>query len=280
MRRLFQFSLKTLLILFTVLAVWLGLHVRAARMQADAVRTIREYGGSVVYDYEFQPGTFKPGRPIGKGDSWVPSWLVRTFGVDFFHSVSGVNLFIKRGHGAFSFIMEGEPPLHVLDSIPNVRALHVFGPPAADVELAHLASLDQLESLVLIGVTELAIEHLGPLKSLTSLSVQSSSVTDESLRVVGTLPHLESLRISSGSISDEGLKYLLGHDRLMCIDLVGDNFPKYQITDSGLMTLAGLLRLKRLRLVHTRVTYSGVDDFKDVRPDVSVDCSWPVFPQP
>ena len=51
-RRWFQFSLRTLMVLVTVLCVWLGLVSERARKQREAVAAIEALGGWVWYDYQ------------------------------------------------------------------------------------------------------------------------------------------------------------------------------------------------------------------------------------
>jgi predicted xylose isomerase-like sugar epimerase len=50
-RRWFRFSLRMLLLVVTVLCVWLGFNVNAARRQKEAVQAIRLAGGSVWFEY-------------------------------------------------------------------------------------------------------------------------------------------------------------------------------------------------------------------------------------
>jgi hypothetical protein len=69
-RRWLQFSLRTLLVAVTLLAVWLGLWTDRARRQRVAVQRVRELGGDIRYDYENQKG----GQPPG------PEWLRRLLG--------------------------------------------------------------------------------------------------------------------------------------------------------------------------------------------------------
>ena len=54
-RRWFRFGLRTLLIFLTVLCVWLGFQVNAARRQHAAVQAILQAGGTVAYDYQTVP---------------------------------------------------------------------------------------------------------------------------------------------------------------------------------------------------------------------------------
>ena len=54
-RRWFRFSLRMLLVVVTVLCVWLGFKVNAARRQKEAVEAILKAGGQVSYDYQLVP---------------------------------------------------------------------------------------------------------------------------------------------------------------------------------------------------------------------------------
>ncbi len=78
-RRYLTFNLRTLLILLTGSAVWLGITVDRAREQREAVEAIESLGGYVVYDWQAPSGNAE--QPTG------PAWLRRTVGDDFFQDV-------------------------------------------------------------------------------------------------------------------------------------------------------------------------------------------------
>src|SRR5664279_5665968 len=52
-RRWFRYSLRTLFVLVTVIAVALGIGVEGAQRQRRAVERIVEMGGTVYYDYQY-----------------------------------------------------------------------------------------------------------------------------------------------------------------------------------------------------------------------------------
>src|SRR5438552_1945508 len=79
-RRLFQISLRTLLGLITVAAIWLGYITHRAREQKVAVARIKELGGRVVYDYQ-AANTAANATPPG----WP--WLRRLVGDEYFQDV-------------------------------------------------------------------------------------------------------------------------------------------------------------------------------------------------
>ena len=99
----YQFSIRGLLLLITVLCVWLALQVNGARRQRDAVRAIEQVAfNGVAYDYQLDDGEFSDtARPR------VPAVFVDALGIDFFANVAEVELF---GRGA-------------CDALPHVRTL-------------------------------------------------------------------------------------------------------------------------------------------------------------
>jgi hypothetical protein len=53
-RRWLQFSLRGLIALLTVFAIWLGVVVNRAREQREAVKAIESLGGVVLYDWQIE----------------------------------------------------------------------------------------------------------------------------------------------------------------------------------------------------------------------------------
>lgn len=113
-RRYLTFSLRTLFILLTALAVWLGIVVNRAREQREAVKAIKALRGSVVYDWELQhtpDGDISDPRPYGKPTG--PAWLRRITGDDYFQEPEIVTFLVNQ-------------PLSdedILKSIPNLQRL-------------------------------------------------------------------------------------------------------------------------------------------------------------
>ncbi len=127
LRRLFQFRLRTLLVLLTALSVWLGLHVRSVRMQQDVVQAIHDYGGWIRYDFQFPSGQFSHKDFDPKAESAVPKWLLDRLGLDFFYSVVQVNLNYSEDGGKRE---ENHNPtdeaLQRLANLPNLRVLLLY----------------------------------------------------------------------------------------------------------------------------------------------------------
>ena len=85
-RRLFQYRLRTLLIVTTITAIALGWWTHKARQQREAVAALKEIGGSVKYDSSL-PWTGGMDDPPK-----YPQWLLDKVGVDLFASVQTLDL--------------------------------------------------------------------------------------------------------------------------------------------------------------------------------------------
>ena len=86
LRRLLRISLRTTLVVVTVLCLLLGLKVRRAERQKEAVAWVKKIGGNVGYDYEHHEN----GKPIDDPRLPGPQWLLDYLGVDYFASVEFV----------------------------------------------------------------------------------------------------------------------------------------------------------------------------------------------
>ena len=89
-RRWPRFSLRTLLILTALVAVWLGVQVNKAQKQRAAVAAIEAAGGQIIYDWEYlawQHSMTPPGSGIGHPQ---PAWLRYIVGDDYFQEIAVV----------------------------------------------------------------------------------------------------------------------------------------------------------------------------------------------
>ncbi len=186
--RWYQYSLRSLLIVMTVFAIWFGPHMDRARKQKRAVEVFREIGGEVRYENHFQHQAnvtrFDKGKPS------TPKWLGKIVGVDFFDSVRTVYLYDK---------VRDEHLAH-LKSVPEVESLMAGGPNVTDSGVAHLLDLHILKELSLGSdkVTDAGVAHIASLEELRYLHL-GCSFTDEGLEQLATLKKLEKLLISRGS---------------------------------------------------------------------------------
>ncbi len=83
-----RFRVRTMIAVVLAVGGGLGWFVRQrTRPLRDAVESIERKEGGVQYDWEFKNGEDTPG-----GKPWAPQWLVDRLGVDYFGSVTSVNL--------------------------------------------------------------------------------------------------------------------------------------------------------------------------------------------
>ena len=132
-RRYRQFSLRTFLVVLTIVCVWFGWQVNRANQQRESVAWVLEIGsprnqgvGSVWYDYEFDDaGHFIPdAKPTG------PEWLR-----DLYHPVVQVYLSETQVRD-----------LTPLANLKSIERLTLYYTQVSD--LTPLANLKSLEGLV------------------------------------------------------------------------------------------------------------------------------------
>ena len=160
-RRWFQYSLRTLLILTTVVAALFAWWSDRGRQQRAAVAAIKVAGGNITYDFEAQ--NFSAPR------RW-PVWLVNRLGVDYFAHVVMVHF---GASGATN------NDLKRLGSLVGLRSLDLHETSVTDAGLEQL-SLTALQFLDLrhTKVTDAGLEQLKELRTLQYLSLGGTRVTD------------------------------------------------------------------------------------------------------
>ena len=83
-RRWLRYSLRTFVVVLTVFGVWLGLLVYRVNKQKEVVQWVRDHGGTVGYDFqwdEVKESSINDAQPPG------PDWLRNLIGVDYFSDV-------------------------------------------------------------------------------------------------------------------------------------------------------------------------------------------------
>jgi hypothetical protein len=150
-RRWFQYGISTLLLLILVCGAVLALVVNPARRQRRAVEFVRDLGGHADHANE--------------GDmqsTFVPGWLQRSLGDDYFRSVDAVDL---------------------------------HDTPISNSGMAHLKGLTALEWLHLdtTAITDEGLLHLEGMKALRNLTLSDTRIGDEGMRHLRGLEALNKL---------------------------------------------------------------------------------------
>ncbi|OHB69428.1 MAG: hypothetical protein A2V70_05905 [Planctomycetes bacterium RBG_13_63_9] len=234
-RRWLQFSLRTLFVATTLLAIWLGILVHGARRQAQAVKAIRAAGGWVLYEYACETsGNVIEVIEGNQIEPQIPGWLLKLLGEDVVFDVTFVSL---------DRTTIGNTELLAVRALPKVRYL----------QLNH-SELD-----------EAAFRHLKEMRDLKILDLRYTNATDAALDGLGGLTHLRSLHLTNTHITDSGLNRLA-----KCTELESLALDRTEITDSALENLKGLKRLRLLTLSSTEVSQRGVMKLQDALPNCEI----------
>lgn len=149
-RRGLQFSLSTLLFIVAVLGIGLGIRVRQAERQQQAIKAIHKLGGAVLYQ---TAESEKP--PLA-----THSRLERYLGMVFIEPVEYVSFRTSRQLGLHpELIHDG---LAELKHLRGLRTLRLEGLEVSDADLEQLATLKSLRLLYLswTNVTETGIARI------------------------------------------------------------------------------------------------------------------------
>lgn len=296
--RWLRFSLRTLLVLMTVLCIWLGFKVNAARRQKEAVEAILKAGGTVFYDYQMIPFASPSVAFNFKVDPNAvpngPAWLRKVVGEDYFRNASCVLFEDFHDDGALA-----EPVIAQIAELPKPRILFVGnfqrGIPGhvrvRNTEGSMIRSL--VKSLVnatpvTTRIDDARMAYIGKMTTLEQLWLENNRVTDAGIKHLCNLTKLEELIIPSTDISSAGLGYI-PKKRLKILDVQAtdvDDLGMEQIgemksleslqldgtlvTDAGLQYLKHLNRLMTLGLIRTRVTPEGIRELQKSLPNCQI----------
>ena len=219
-RRWLQYSLRAFFVLVTVFSVWLGVVVHRANEQKKAVEWVREIGGSVWYDYQYDAdGSF-----INDAEPPGPKWLMQLLGAEYFQEVFTVDLFDKQ-----------VSDLTPLVELKQLKDLGLYNTSASD--LAPLAKLPNLRWLWLNGTQVSDLTPLAKLTSLERLELNDTPVND--LRPLAKLTRLEYVSCRRSPVSDLApLRNLTNLDRLELNDTpVCDLTPLTELKSLGMLDL-------------------------------------------
>ncbi len=255
-RRLFQYSLRTLLVLVAAIGIVMATVVMPAVRQRQAVEQVQRFGGMIFYGYQYSPdGTEAPGN-----ESAVPAWLRRTFGEDCFANVTGVVLDGSRVHDPgreFPFDADNSygEILDALRRLPKLRRLRVERIPLAFLDLAKLSSSPNLEipEVKSLAVENTDLPNVAHLSHLHELRLELKGSEIDGFGCLGALTDLEVLSLGNSRISDAGIADLSGLTKLSELDL-----PENTITDVGCDVISQFSNLTRLDLCGAQITDVGL----------------------
>ncbi len=221
-RRWFRFSLRTMLLVITVFALWLGLHIHATRRQQQSVMAVQDAGGRVQYDYHYPKGRYGRNDVSYTATSRVPQWLLGMLGVDFFHAVVEVDISRDYDYGRKNPDADDDL-LRQLSGFPDLRRLELTHCGITDEGLRHLPAFAYLERLELSysSVSDDGLPYIGRLTSLTSLDLGHTRVTGRGFHRLAELERLEVLILTLTPIRDKALSSVEPLQRLRFVHVHG-----------------------------------------------------------
>ena len=256
-RRWFQFTLRSLLILVTLVAgllvAW-RVYVEPYRRQRETMKLIEELGGS----YKTELG----------GPAWMRDW----FGPDNFQNIVLVD------------VADCDDPEKYLGQIVSLPCLETLVVGSRNFTDEHLSRLERLTTLIglILDSTTVTDGGIGAMKqSLTNLAVHKSQRGaiaalrkldgDIDTQLCGTLPQLQGLVDNEyfkdatavrfptffPAVTDASLVHLKGLTKLQSLDL-----SSTPVRDTGLAHLKGLMNLQSLSLHDTQVRDAGLAHLK------------------
>jgi hypothetical protein len=286
-----RFSLRNFLLVVLVLGVilgWAGNLLVKARQKSQVLAQIRAVEGRALYRRaEKNPVTgrdrYNERPPPG------PFFIRHIFGDEVFADVEFVD---------FSSKVTSDSSLELLQQLPRLHTVLVYGPKVSDRGVGHLAGIANLQALNLFdtsvtadGLRQLAaarnlrelnlygsavnndtLQGLEALRGLVSMQLCRTRVTSEGLEACRGLENLEGLNLlKSAEIGDEGLRHIIALPRLRYLNLFGTD-----VTDIGLEELPKISNLQGLDLGFTKVTDAGmqhvarISQLKDLRLNVEI----------
>lgn len=155
-RRIFQYRLRTLLILTTIIAAWFAWWTHTVRKQREAVEALRKADAQIQIIYSFVDD------PKGLSD-W-PTWLVNLLGEDYFGHVRSVSFWIST----FGNAKVTDADLEPLQDLPGLETFSARSEEVSDAGMAHFQGLTSLKkaNLIFPRVTDVGIANLKPRKPL------------------------------------------------------------------------------------------------------------------
>jgi hypothetical protein len=252
-RRLFQFSLRTALVLLTAACIGLGLETESVRQQRQLVRIVESFGGEAIYDYQYDanddPFADTEDSPPG------PKLLRAVLGDDYFADLVSVRI-------------EGVADLDVarIAAQTTLRHLSITGG-IGDEALESIAKLSRLERLELYGgrFSGAGLDRLANLPRLRRLTIGNMALTDEAARSIGRLTGLEQLSLENTRLASRHAQHLKNLRHLISLDLSGT-----LVGDEGLAALYELKELKSVDLDGTMATPKGIEKLQKELPGASI----------
>jgi hypothetical protein len=256
-RRLFQISLRTLLGLMTVAAIWLGYITHRAREQKAAVARIKELGGRVVYDFQYQVEN-SAANPLPQAPRGWP-WLRRLVGDEYFQDVRMI--FLEN-------TSVGDADLSVICPLRGTRSISLRKGNISDEGLKSLEHLTRLNFLDLseTKVTSAGLAQFKPPVNIAMLQLADTKISGGGARALVRWSSLTLLNLEGTDVNAEDTQYLSELENLQSLSI-----SRTKLDDSAVPSLVKLTALVDLYLTDSAISGEGLLALHDQLPKCRID---------
>ena len=176
MTRSFRLSLRTWMVLFTILTVILGYWTIQASSQRRIANALVANGARIMYQYQFD--NFDDEARYSSNYDATPPWLAKWIGIDYCSPIVKVSS------------IHADKPSEIAElcgKLPNLRTLAIQDTSLEDADLEAIVGHQRLRGLHLRGtqISDEAVPYLATFTRLHVLNIQGTSLSPtavESLR--------------------------------------------------------------------------------------------------
>ena len=197
-----QFSIRQLLLLATLIAIFVVLAIRPSPSQC-AADSLQSLGADLTIRRT--------------NSSWLKAVFERT-------NVRVVG--VKCEGSRF-----GDAELNLLDQLKDIEWLSLAKSRITDGGLARLSHVKKLRSLDLSGTGVSDLIALAGMTNLNKLSLRGTKIDDNDLRILDKLPGLASLDLAGTAIADAGLLYVKLIEHHSVVNLRGTKVTRKGVYD-------------------------------------------------
>jgi hypothetical protein len=251
-RRWTQFSLRTLLLVSTAIAIWLGFVAYQARQQREVVKLVEALGGQVVYERAYSIISEQP----------ILQWFCESIGREYFCSVKGIDVASAE---------LADEHIEQFGTFRKLRSLQINSPNVTDAGIEKLHNCGCLEELEIqfAAITDRGIEHITRFERLKRLVLNNVEITDAGVEKLRAMQRLHVLSI--GNFSPTRTR--------SDVDFRSEDLSA-KITNEGLLSLAAIPSLKEVWLLRSRISDDGARKLAAERPDIMLHVTSAQYPFP
>lgn len=158
--------------------------------------------------------------------------------------------------------------LEVLAQLVAVTSVSLRGQTQIDDDaMATIAKLSTVKVLDLGGcveITSAGIDTIKGMPALEDINLERTAIDDEAIGHLKETPKLKRIRLARTSLGDDSMEHLKDETQLELLDLAHVSGNTGGVTDTGLLKLAGLTKMRNLRIWGPQLTDAGIEAVKDM----------------